>query len=84
VDRQPTLLLANEETNDRGDRDWLSPMALQAKELLGGPCDAVADMGSSQGEEGQTCLDAGLPPSLARPRTSAHQKLGLFSKDDCT
>jgi len=71
-------------TNDTGDRAWLSPMALQAQDLLGSPCDAVADVGSYHGEEVKTCLEAGLTPSVAHPLTSAHQKCGLFSKDDFT
>ena len=77
VDRKPTLIIANAVTNDPGDRDGLSPMALQAKEVLGCPFDAVADVGSYHGEEVKTCLDAGLTPSVARPITSANQKLGL-------
>jgi Transposase DDE domain len=36
------------------------------------------------GEEVKTCLEAGITPSIARPITSANQKLGLFSKDDFT
>ena len=45
VDSKPTLIMANEVTNDTGDRDWLSPMALQAKAVLGCSFDAVADVG---------------------------------------
>ena len=58
-------------------------MALQAKEVLGGPFDAVADVGDSHGEDVQTCLEAGSTPSVARPITAANQKLGLFSTEDC-
>ena len=47
------------------------PLALQATAVLGYPCETVADVGSSHGEEVQTCLDAGIPPSVARPITSA-------------
>ena len=82
VARKHTLMIANDVTNDPGDRDGLSPMALQAKEVLGSPFDAVADVGDDHGEEVPTCLEAGLTPSVARPSTSANQKLGLFSKDD--
>src|SRR5215208_4388093 len=59
-------------------------MALQAKEVLGCPFDAVADVGYYHGEEVKTCLEAGITPYIARPITSANQKLGLFSKDDFT
>jgi hypothetical protein len=82
VDRQPKRMIANDVTNDPGDRAWLSPMALQAQDILGRPCEAVADVGAYPGEEVKTCLEAGLTPSGARPLTSANQTLGLFSKDD--
>jgi hypothetical protein len=82
VDSKPQLIVANDVPNDPGDRDGLSPLALQAKDILGGPFDAVADVGSDHGEEVKTCLDAGLTPSSARPVTSANQKLGLFTKED--
>ena len=84
VDSKHKLIIANDVTNDTGDRDWLSPMALQAKAVLGCPCDAVADVGYYHGEEVKTCLEAGITPYVARPITSANQKLGLFSKDDFT
>ena len=45
VDAKHKLIVACEVTNDPGDRDWLSPMALQAKEVLDGSFDAVADVG---------------------------------------
>jgi transposase len=84
VDSKHKLIVANDVTNDPGDRDWLSPMALQAKDILGGPFDAVADVGYYHGVEVKTCLEAGITPYVARPITSANQKLGLFSKDDFT
>jgi transposase len=82
VDSKHKLIVANDVTNDTSDRDWLSPMALQAKEVLGRPFEAVADVGDYHGEEVKTCLEAGIPPYGARPITSANEKLGLFSKDD--
>src|SRR5262245_15474856 len=84
VARKHTRMIANDVTNDTHDRDGLSPMALQAQDILGGTCDAVADGGYDHGEAVTTCLEAGLTPSIARPVTSANQKLGLFSKDDVT
>ena len=82
VDNKHKRMIANDVTHDTHDRDWLSPMALQAQDILGGPFDAVADVGYYHGEEGKTCLEAGLTPYVARPITSANAKLGLFSKDD--
>ena len=84
VDSQHKLMIANDVTNDTGDRDWRSPMALQAKEVLSSPFDAGADVGYDHGEEVKTCLEAGITPYVARPVTSANQKLGLFSQDDFT
>lgn len=84
VDSKPKLMIANDVTNDTGDRDCLSPLALQAKAILGGTFDAVAEVGYYHGEEVTTCLAAGLPPSIARPVPSATPKLGPFSKEDCT
>jgi hypothetical protein len=84
VDSKHKRIIAHDVTNDPGDRDWLSPMALQAKAVLGCTFDAVADVGYYHGEEVKTCLEAGITPYVARPITSANQKLGLFSKDDFT
>ena len=81
VDSKPTLLVANDVTHATSDRDCLSPLALQAKAILGGPCAAVADVGYDHGEEGTTCLAAGITPYVARPIPAAHAKLGLLSQD---
>jgi hypothetical protein len=83
VDSKPKLMVANDVTHATSDRDSLSPMALQAQDILGSPVEAVADVGSSHGEAVTTCLAAEITPYMARPSTSANAKLGLFSKDDC-
>jgi transposase len=77
-------MIAHDVTNDPGDRAWLSPMALQAKEVLSRGFDVVADVGYYHGEEVKTCQEAGITPDVARPITSANQQLGLFSTDDFT
>jgi hypothetical protein len=84
VDSKHKLIVANDVAHEASDRDGLSPMALQAKEVLSCPVEAVADVGDYHGEEVKTWLDAGIPPYIARPITSANKKLGLFSKDDFT
>jgi hypothetical protein len=84
VDSKPKRMIAHDVPNDPGDRAWLSPMAMQAKAVLGCPFEAVADVGSSHGEAVKTCLEAGITPDVARPITSANQQLGLFSKDEFT
>jgi transposase len=84
VDSHHKRSVANDVTHDTGDRAWRSPRARQAQEGLGRPCEAVAAGGDDHGEEGKTCLAAGLTPYVARPLPSANQKLGRFRKDDCT
>jgi hypothetical protein len=54
VDAKHKLIVACEVTNDPGDRDWLSPMALRAKEVLDCGFDAVADVGYYHGHEVKT------------------------------
>jgi hypothetical protein len=82
VDAKHKLIVANDVTNDPGDRDWLSPMALQAQAVLNCNFAVVADVGYYHGHEVKTCVEAGITPYVARPVTSANRKLGLFSKDD--
>jgi hypothetical protein len=55
VDAKHKLSVACEVTNDPGDRDWLSPMALQAQEVRGCRFDAVADVGYDHGHEVKAC-----------------------------
>ena len=85
VDAKYKLIIAQDVTNDPTDRDWLSPMALEAKEILGVEhLDAVADQGYYHGQEVKTCLTGGVTPYVPRPITSANEKHGLFTKDDFT
>jgi hypothetical protein len=84
VDSKPKRMIAHDVTNETGARDWLRPLALQAQDVLGSPGDAVADGGDDHGEDVKPCLEAGITPYVARPLTSAHQQLGLFSQDACT
>jgi hypothetical protein len=82
VDAKHKLIVACEVTNDPGDRDWLRPMALQAKEVVDCRFDVVADVGYDHGHEVTPWLEAGLTPDVPRPITAANEKLGLCSKDD--
>ena len=79
----PTRMVAHDVPNDPSARAGLSPVAWQATDILGGPCDAVAAVGYSHGEAGKTCLAAGLTPAGARPLTAANAQLGLVSKAAC-
>jgi hypothetical protein len=67
VDSKPKLIRAHAVAHEPGDRDWLSPRALQAKAVRGCPCDAVADVGDDHAAAGKTGLEAGISPSRARP-----------------
>jgi len=83
VDAKHKLIVAQDVTNAATDRDLLSPMAQAAQEVLAGATPVVvADQGYYHGAEIKTCLEAGLTPLVPRPRTSANEKLGLFTKDD--
>jgi transposase len=82
VDSQHKLIVACEVTNDPGDRDWRSPLALHAKAGLDGRVEVVAEVGDDHGHAVKTGLDAGITPYGPRPITSATEKLGLCSKDD--
>jgi hypothetical protein len=84
ADAKHTLLVACEVPNAPGDRDGLSPMALQAKAVLGGGFDAVADVGDDHGREVKACLEAGLTPAVARPLTAANGQVGRVSTADFT
>jgi transposase len=75
---------ACEVTHEPTDRDWRSPMAIEATASRGGPCDVVADMGSSHGQEVQQGLPMARTPEIAPPSTAANPKLGLCSQDECT
>ena len=81
VDSQPTLSGAHDVPKATSDRAGLSPLALQATAIRGGPCEAVAEVGDDHGEAGTTYLAAGRTPSVARPITAATATLGLLSKD---
>jgi len=82
VDSKHHLMVAQDVSNEVTDRNQLSAMALQAKAMLGvDRCQVVADRGYAHGQELKTCLEAGLEPYVARPRTSANRKLGLYGKE---
>jgi len=82
VESEHHLIVAVDATNDAADRDWLSPMASAAKNVLGAETiDAIADAGYMNAKELRTCADEGIDVYLPRPDTSANKRLGLFAKD---
>jgi transposase len=83
VDEKHKLIVAAEVTNEGTDRNWLSAMAIEAKETLGAEeLAVVADKGYSSAREVEACLEANITPYLPKPETSANKALGLFTKDD--
>jgi transposase len=84
VDAKHKLMGACEVTHAPGDRDGRSPMARQAKAVLGCGGDGVAAVGDDHGHEVKAGGEAGIMPDVPRPITSAHEQRGLFRKDDCT
>lgn len=83
VDAKHKLIVAEDVTNVAHDRRQLSPMAAAAQEMLGGATPVVvADQGYYHGAELKRCVEAGVTPLVPRPRTSANEGRGLFTKDD--
>ena len=83
VDEKHKLIVAAEVTNEPTDRNWLSPMAMEAKTVMGvESLTVVADKGYSSSREVEACLEANITPYLPKPETSANKALGLFTKDD--
>lgn len=83
VDDKHKLIVAVEVTNEPTDRNWLSRMALEAKQTLGVEAlTVVADRGYSSAREVETCVNANITPYLPKPETSANKALGLFTKND--
>lgn len=83
VDEKHKLIVSVDVTNEGTDRNWLSSMAADAKEVLGvEELTVVADKGYSSAREVKACLDQGITPYLPKPETSANKALGLFVKDD--
>lgn len=83
VDDKHKLIVAIEVTNDPTDRNWLSPMAIEAKALLDvETLSVVADKGYSSAREVELCEKANITPYLPKPETSANKALGLFTKND--
>ena len=83
VDARHKLIVAEAVTNAAGDRAQLSPLATAAQEVLGGATPVVvADQGYYHGAEIKRCVEAGVTPLVPRPRTSANEARGRFTKDD--
>lgn len=83
VDTEHHLIVAHEVITEGNDRAQLSPMAKQAKVVLGADkLDVVADRGYFDSEEILDCDQAGITVTLPKPQTSGSKSKGRFVKAD--
>ncbi len=83
VDDRHKLIVAAEVTNEPTDRNWLSRMAIDARDAMDAEnLSVVADRGYSSAREVEACIAANITPYLPKPETSANKALGLFTKND--
>jgi transposase len=82
VDTQHHLIVAHEVTNAGSDRDQLSSMAKQAREVMGSETlSVVADRGYFKSEEILACHDANIIAYVPKPMTSGAKADGRFNND---
>ena len=81
VDAESKLIAAYEVTNNASDGNWLSPMAISAKDALGvDRIDATADVGYNDSSEIKRCVDHGVKPYVPEQKASvrgASKKAGI-------
>jgi len=76
VDSKNKLILDHEVTNEGTDYDYLSKMALRAKETLGvEKLEVLADKGYYDAEEIKECVDQGIIPYI--PERESHKYAGI-------
>ena len=81
VDAKHHLIIAHEVSNVGSDRKQLSPMAKQAKAVLGTKkLKVVADKGYYSGEEIRGCEQAGIVAYVPKPKTSPNKAKGQFDR----
>jgi len=83
VDAKHHLIVTHEVTNVGHDRNQLSHMAKNAKQVIGTEAlEVVADRGYFKGEELRACEQANITTFLPKPQTSGNMAKGLFGKRD--
>jgi len=83
VETKHHLIVTHGVINEGSDRAQLSPVAKEAKTVLGVEnLDAVADRGYFSGEEILECENAGIMVTLPKPMTSNSKAEGRFGKQD--
>jgi len=81
VDSKHHLIIAHQVSNVGSDRKQLSPMAKEAKTVLGAKkLKVVADKGYYSGNEIRDCALAGIVAYVAKPRTSPNKAKGQFDR----
>jgi len=81
VDSKHHLIIAHQVSNVGSDRSQLSPMAKEAKSVMGTRrLKVVADKGYYNGEQIRDCELAGIVPYIAKPKTSPNKAKGQFDR----
>ena len=81
VDSKNHFIIAHKVSNVGSDRRQLSPMAMEAKAVLGTKkLEVVADKGYYNGEEIRNCELAGIDAYVPKPKTSPSKAKGLFDR----
>lgn len=83
VDGKNHLIVAHEVTNVGNDRNQLSNMAEQARNVMGvEELTVLADRGYYKGEEILACEKSGITPYVPKSQTSGNMAKGFFGKRD--
>jgi len=83
VDSEHHLIVTHTVTNQNNDRDFLSPMATQARTEMGvEELSVVADRGYYKSQEIKTSEEAGLRVFIPKCRTSGNRARGLYDRSD--
>ncbi len=81
VDSKHHLIIAHDVSNVGSDRSQLSPMAKQAKSVMGTKkLKVVADKGYYNGAQIRDCELTGIVPYVAKPKTSPNKAKGHFDR----
>jgi transposase len=83
TDDKHKLIVTHEVTNDHNDRNQLSHMATQAKEVLQvETMEATADASYFKKEEIKQCQDQNITCYVPIPEVSSNKKRGLFTEQE--
>lgn len=81
VDSKHHLIIAHDVSNVGSDRQQLSPMATEAKAILGTKkLEVVADRGYYNGDEIRACELSGIDAYVPKPTTSPNKAKGQFDR----